>query len=89
MPPIGRSGHTRSLSYPEYLDYRDRSGIFAGLVAQQGLPLSLGGRDGAEMVWSEIVTENYFSALGLRPVLGRTLRAGRRGRARDPIRWWY
>ena len=27
---------------------------------------------GAEMVWGEIVTENYFSALGLRPALGRT-----------------
>ena len=36
-----RTGRTRSLSFPEYLDYRDRSGIFAGLVAQLGRPLEL------------------------------------------------
>ncbi len=81
-----RGGQTRSLSYPEYLDYRDRSGVFAGLVAQQGLPLSLAGEDRAEMVWSEIVTENYFSALGLRPVLGRTFTpADARGPGSDPL----
>jgi predicted permease len=81
-----RTGRTRSLSYPEYLDYRDRSGVFAGLVAQLGLPLSLGGRDGAEMVWSEIVTENYFSALGLRPVLGRSFGpADAAGPGSDPM----
>lgn len=81
-----RSGRTRSLSYPEYLDYRDRSGIFAGLVAQQGLPLSLSGRERAEMVWSELVTENYFSALGLRPALGRTFGpADASGPGSDPL----
>jgi predicted permease len=69
-----RSGQARTLSYPEYLDYRDRSGIFAGLVGQQGAPVSLAAPDRAEMVWSEIVTENYFTALGLRPALGRAFR---------------
>ena len=59
-----RTGNTRSLSFPEYMDYRDRSGVFGGLVAQQGVPVSLSGTEGAEMVWSEIVTENYFPALG-------------------------
>jgi predicted permease len=67
-----RSGSTRGLSYPEYLDYRDRSGAFAGLAAQQGVPISLGTGERAEVVWGEIVTENYFSVLGLAPVLGRT-----------------
>ncbi|HEY7636017.1 MAG TPA: FtsX-like permease family protein [Gemmatimonadales bacterium] len=67
-----RSGESRALSYPEYLDYRNRSGIFAGLAAQQGLPVGIGAGERAEVVWGEIVSENYFSVLGLRPVLGRT-----------------
>ena len=67
-----RSGDTHTLSYPEYLDYRDRGGIFAGLAAQQGIPVSLGGGERAEVVWGEIVSENYFSVLGLAPALGRT-----------------
>ncbi len=67
-----RSGESRALSYPEYLDYRDRSGIFAGLAAQQGLPISVGTGERAEVVWGEIVSENYFSVLGLAPALGRT-----------------
>jgi predicted permease len=81
-----RTGRTRNLSYPEYLDYRDRSGIFAGLVAQQGFPVSLTGPNGAEMVWSELVTENYFSALGLRPSLGRVFQPqDARGPGSDPL----
>ena len=72
FPTDRRSGETRALSYPEYLDYRDRSGVFAGLAAQQGIPIGLGGAGRAEVVWGEIVSENYFTVLGLAPALGRT-----------------
>jgi predicted permease len=68
-----RSGESRTLSFPEYLDYRDRSRVFAGLAAQQGLPVSVGTGERAEVVWGEIVSENYFSVLGLSPALGRTI----------------
>lgn len=67
-----RSGETWAISYPEYVDYRDRSGAFAALAAQQGVPISLGTGERAEVVWGEMVTENYFSVLGLSPTLGRT-----------------
>ena len=81
-----RKGNAGNLSYPEYVDYRDRSGVFAGLVAQQGVPVSLSTAEGAEMVWSEIVTENYFSTLGLRPAVGRTfLPADAAGPGADPL----
>ena len=36
-------------------------------------PLSLSEGAGAEVVWSEIVSSNYFYTLGLRPHLGRSL----------------
>ncbi len=35
-------GNTRSLSYPEYVDHRDRSRVFEGRVAQQGVAISRG-----------------------------------------------
>ena len=60
--------------------------MFAGLVAQQGVPVSLSTAEGAEMVWSEIVTENYFSVLGLRPAVGRTfLPADAAGPGAEPL----
>jgi putative ABC transport system permease protein len=81
-----RAGDTRNLSYPEYLDYRDRSGIFTGLAATLGVPLSLAGDERAEMVWGEIVTEDYFSVLRLEPALGRTfLPADASGPDSDPL----
>jgi predicted permease len=81
-----RAGDTRNLSYPEYLDYRDRSGVFTGLAASLGVPLSLAGDERAEMVWGEIVTEDYFSVLRLEPALGRTfLPADASGPGSDPL----
>ena len=58
-------------SYPQYRDLRDRSGIFAGVAAQSGLNLSVTIGDRAELLWGNIVSENYFSVLGMKPALGR------------------
>jgi predicted permease len=62
------------VSYPDYLDYRDKNQVFSGLIAYSALPLSLsigGGQN--ERVWGEIVTGNYFEMLGVRPALGRAI----------------
>jgi len=58
-------------SYPQYRDLRDRSGIFAGVAAQSGLNLSVTIGDRAELLWGNIVSENYFSVLGMKPAAGR------------------
>jgi predicted permease len=59
-------------SYPDYVDFRDRNRVFAGLVAyQMPQPLSLSIDGTNERVFGEIVSGNYFSALGLKPSLGR------------------
>jgi predicted permease len=58
-------------SYPQYRDIRDRSGIFAGVAAQSGLNLSVTIGDRAELLWGNIVSENYFSVLGMKPAAGR------------------
>ena len=69
-----RSGSPGLLGYEDYLDFRDRSGVFAGLAGAAGVPLNFvdaSNGSAADMVWGEMVTENYFSVLGMRPALGR------------------
>lgn len=64
-----------SISYPDYVDYRDQNQVFSGLIAYSALPLSLSTGQANERVWGEIVTGNYFEVLGVKPALGRTLMA--------------
>ena len=57
-------------SYPDYSDFRQRAKTIA-LAGREQQALNLTGNDGVERVWGEIVTDNYFDVLGVRPVLGR------------------
>ena len=60
-----------SFSYPDYLDYRDQTNVFAGVCAYFPLtPVSLGGSL-PERIWGQLVTGNYFDVMGLQPALGR------------------
>ena len=60
-------------SYPNYLDIRTRNTVFTGVYAYSfgAEPMSLGGNDGAERIYGDLVSTNYFSVLGTRPHLGR------------------
>ena len=63
-----------SWSWPDYVDFRDRSDVLEGLVAERPTPLHLS-RDGENArVWGMIVTGNYFSELGIDVALGRGFR---------------
>src|SRR5687768_4153049 len=64
-------GSPEMLSYPEYLNYRDRVAGFSGLVASADIGLYLGG-DNAERINGLLVSDNYFSVLGGTSALGRT-----------------
>ena len=62
-----------ALSYPEYLDYRERNDVFDGLaahtLAEELLSIE---RRAAEQIWIEYVSDNYFDVLQLNAVRGRT-----------------
>ena len=59
-------------SYPDYLDYSENNEVFTDLMGFTGIPLNLSVSGGQpELIWGEIVTGNYFSGLGVEPVLGR------------------
>jgi len=55
-----------------FKDLRDKNEVFSGLSAHVGLPLNItGGTGQPEQVFGEMVTGNYFSVLGARPLAGR------------------
>ena len=46
-------------SYPHYRELGDRSGIFAGVAAQSGANLSVTIGDRAELLWANIVSDQW------------------------------
>src|SRR5262245_46006710 len=65
-----------SASYKDYLDIRDRTRSFDGLVAQYFETASFAPRAEAlpRMRIATFVSDNYFQVLGVEPQLGRALR---------------
>ncbi|HTU32371.1 MAG TPA: ABC transporter permease [Candidatus Acidoferrum sp.] len=59
------------LSYPDYVDLRDRNHSFSALVASDLYPMELTGNENPQNVWGVLSTANYFDGLGVRPALGR------------------
>ena len=60
-------------SYPDFLDLRSSAEALQALTAH-GMVRGLyrRGEDRAELVMGEVVSDNYFAVLGVRPLLGRT-----------------
>lgn len=58
-------------SYPDYVDFRDRTQTLSGLVAYQQRPFSVDIDGASERIFGEVVSGNYFSVLGISPALGR------------------
>ena len=78
------SDFPHGLSYPEYLDYRERNDVFDGLAAHS-LAGPLVSTDGgaAERVWIEFVSDNYFDVLQVDAARGRTFLPGEGRRPGD------
>ena len=60
-----------NLSYPDYIDLRDRNISFSSLAAARLARVGLETASGAQPVFGYIVSGNYFGTLGLQPYLGR------------------
>lgn len=58
-------------SYPDFIDYQGQAKSFSYLLVHKERPLTLGTGSESERVWSELVSGNFFEALGVRPRLGR------------------
>jgi len=56
----------------DYRDFRRNLKSLAGLAVHRDDVFSLADSTGAQAVWGELVSGNYFAVLGVKPALGRT-----------------
>jgi len=70
------TGSYPGMSWLEYRDLRERLQSFADPLASRMVPLNVGETGRTERVYGQLVSDNYFKALGLRPALGRFLGPG-------------
>lgn len=69
--PDANGSRIHSISYPDYLDYRNRNDVFADLLAWSEASMSLNIDGHAEQSYGMLVSGNYFSMLGVQPAAGR------------------
>lgn len=85
MTGTDRDGRT-AVSWPDFLDFRKNCSLVQSFIAEKivGTTLSIGAR--AEHASGSVVSANYFEALGIRPILGRTFSpADEVGRNAHPV----
>ncbi len=67
-----------TVGYQTYLDVRGRAHGFAGVIGYTlgPRPLSLAGDGGAERIFGQQVSDNFFEVLGVKPAVGRLFVTG-------------
>lgn len=83
-----KSGMTQPIGYKDIVDFRDHSGVFDGVAGAAGTPFNLvvpWRQSAADMVWGEVVTEDFFTVLGMRPVIGRLFTASDAPQGANPL----
>ena len=61
-----------SISFPNFLDWQKNNRTFSGMAVTRFFGFSLTGKGEAEQVKAELITRDFFSLLGISPILGRT-----------------
>jgi predicted permease len=68
----GANGSGPNFSHPNYRDLRDRNDVFSALIAYRLTVMSLAADGRTDRLWGYLVTGNYFDALGVQAIRGRT-----------------
>ena len=68
---VNAKGGTMSLSWLNYLDWRERTQSFDVLAASREEPQTLTGVERAQRLRARRVTGNFFQVLGVAPAIGR------------------
>jgi len=64
----------RGFSYPTYLDVRQQNTVFSGVMAHNLAMVGLGDKGNTRRAFTDVVSANYFSVMGVQPMLGRAFR---------------
>jgi len=70
-PNIGNNRGSRAASYPMYQDFQQKAPAFSYVFCRYLTSLSLSFDNQTERVSGELVSGNYFDALGVKPAIGR------------------
>lgn len=70
-PHLGNNQGARSSSYPMYQDFQQQADAFSHVFCRYFTPVSVTLGNETERVMGELVSGNYFQALGIGPALGR------------------
>src|SRR6266536_3372154 len=70
-PHMGSNRGSRMASYPMYQDFQQKAEAFSSLFCRYegATSISFGGQ--TERIQAELVSGNYFEALGVKPAVGR------------------
>jgi predicted permease len=64
-------GRGPAVSFPNYIDIRDRNSVFSAVSALRVVPMSMSSGAGNMRLWGYLVTGNYFDLLGIRAFRGQ------------------
>src|SRR5947208_3046445 len=70
-PHMGSNPGTRMASYPMYQDFQQKAQAFSSVICKRGVALSISFDGRTERIDGELVSGNYFQALGVKPAIGR------------------
>ncbi len=74
VEPRTEAGGYSGASWLEYRDLQTQVPALRDIVASQMVPFNVGERGQTERTHGQLVSGNYFSALGLKPLIGRFFR---------------
>ncbi|MES2123711.1 MAG: ABC transporter permease [Gemmatimonadota bacterium] len=74
-----------AFSVPEINDFREASRTLGGIAEYSPITFTMLGETDATRIDAGLVTGNYFSVMGLTPILGRAFDAGDDGRSAAPV----
>lgn len=72
-PKADRAGRSESPSYPDFLDYQARGRGVADFIASAGRGLTVNVNGANQLMFVDLVSDNYFQVLGVRAAVGRML----------------
>jgi predicted permease len=73
IEPRTDNGGFPGLSWRETRDLRERLRSFRGLLASRIIPFNVGEASRIERTFGQLVSDNYFSELGVKPAFGRLI----------------
>jgi putative ABC transport system permease protein len=74
-----------SISYPNFLDWREQNKVFSGIAAMQFRSLNLTGVNEPERLAGRAVSAEFFDVLGVKPARGRSFSSAEDRPGANPV----